>query len=86
MVKKILSDGSECRKCKQVTDLLKKKKLLNMIDKIIYADLRKPDCEGMKLVRLWSIKRAPFFIVEEKGRNVIYSSVMELIRKELQKY
>ncbi len=85
MVKKILSDGSECTKCREVTDLLEKKKLLNRIDKIVYADPRKPDCEGMKLVRLWGIKRAPFFLVEEKGRSVIYSSVMELIQKELQK-
>jgi hypothetical protein len=39
----------------------------------------------MKLVRLWGIKKAPFFIVEEQGRSVVYSSVMELIKKELQK-
>ncbi|KPJ82165.1 MAG: hypothetical protein AMS17_19110 [Spirochaetes bacterium DG_61] len=84
MVKKILSDGSECRKCKEVNDFLKEKQLLDRIDKIVYADPRNPNEEGMKLAKYWSMKRAPFFIIEEEGRTVIYSSVMELIRKELQ--
>jgi hypothetical protein len=82
MIKKILSDGSECKKCKEVTNFLKEKNLLDRIDKIVYADPRDPQGEGMKLAKFWSVKRAPFFIVEEKGKTIVYSSVIEMIRKE----
>lgn len=83
MVKKVLLDGSECSKCREVTAFLQSKKMLYKIDRILYADPGDPDGEGMKLVRLWNMKKAPFFVVEEKRRTVVYSSVMELLKKEL---
>ncbi len=82
LVKKILTDGSECSKCKEVTNFLKDRGYLNKIDKIIFADPNEPNGEGMKLVKLLNMKRAPFFVVEEQGRTAVYSSVMELIKKE----
>lgn len=85
MVKKIMKDGSECRKCHEVTRFLEEKGLLDRINRIVFADPKDPEGEGMKLVRLWNMMRAPFFIVEESGRTTVYSSVMELIRKELQR-
>jgi hypothetical protein len=85
LVKKIMEDGSECRKCQAVTRLLEEKGLIDRINKIVFADPKDPEGEGMKMVRFWNMRRAPFFIVEEPGRTAIYSSVMELIRKELQR-
>jgi hypothetical protein len=83
MVKKIFSDGNECNKCREVTDFLTQKKLIDKIDRIVCADVRDPESEGMKLVRQWNMKRAPFFIVEDSGRTAVYTSVMDLVRKEL---
>jgi len=84
MVKKILENGSECPKCKQTTQFLKEKGFFDKIDKIVFADTRDVQGEGMKLVKQWRMKKAPFFIVENEGRTAIYTSVMELIKKELQ--
>jgi hypothetical protein len=37
----------------------------------------------MKLVKLWGMKRAPFFIVEHNGAQKVYQSALEFIKKEL---
>lgn len=82
-VKKILDDGSDCPKCRQVTELLEKEGLMKYIDRTVTADPKDPSGEGMKLVKLWGMKRAPFFIVEHNGAQKVYQSALEFIKKEL---
>ena len=82
-VKKVLDDGSECPKCRQISKLLDKEGLLGFIDRTVIADSKDPSGEGMKLVKLWGMKRAPFFIVEQGNEHKVYQSALEFIRKEL---
>ena len=78
-----MEDGSDCPKCRQVSELLEKKGLLARIHRTVIADPKDPEGEGMKLVKLWGMKRAPFFIVEHNGAPKVYASALEFIKKEL---
>jgi len=40
LVKKILADGSACRKCKDILDRLERDNYINYIDRIVIADER----------------------------------------------
>lgn len=72
-VKKILGDGSLCRKCAQVTDRIQEDDLFDVIDQVIIADERNPYSEGMRLAKEFNVDRAPFFIVErEDGSQQIF--------------
>lgn len=82
-VKKVLEDGSDCPKCQQVIELLEKEGLMRSINRTVIADPKDPSGEGMKLVKLWGMKRAPFFIVEQSGAHKVYQSALEFIKKEL---
>ena len=68
MIKKIKADGSLCRKCAEVEKRLGDAGLAGRIDKIIIADERNPESEGMRLAAQYKVDRAPFFIVEEKDK------------------
>lgn len=85
MVKKIKEDGEECKKCREVTERLKTGDELSLIDRIVYADVRDPDSEGLKVAKKLNIDIAPFFIVEGKGNVTVYKTYMELKRKVLDK-
>ena len=49
LVKKIKADGSPCRKCAEVVERLDKAQLLGRMDRVVVADERDPDSEGMQL-------------------------------------
>ncbi len=66
-VKKILSSGELCKKCREVSERLEADGLIASINHIAIADERDPDSEGMKLARQHKVERAPFFLVEENG-------------------
>ncbi len=66
-VKKILSSGELCKKCREVSERLETDGLIASINHIAIADERDPDSEGMKLARQHKVERAPFFLVEENG-------------------
>ncbi len=84
MVKKIKADGSPCRKCQEVEDRLKAAGLTDRIDKVIIADERDPESEGMNLAALHKVDRAPFFIVEEEGKAPrIYTIYMRFLKEVL---
>jgi hypothetical protein len=88
MVKKIMKDGSPCRKCADVLTQLEENKLLDKIDKIVIADEREPDSEGMILARKHNVNLAPFFVVEEEGQaakiyTVYFKFVKEVLSEEL---
>ncbi|MCS3903662.1 hypothetical protein J2T55_001691 [Methylohalomonas lacus] len=85
MVKKILADGSPCRKCEEVETRLRDEGYLDRIDHVVVADERDPDSEGMQLANRYQIERAPFFIVEEEGREPrVYTVFLRFMKEVLQ--
>lgn len=84
MVKKIMKDGSPCRKCADVLNQLEENKLLHRIDKIVIADERDPNSAGMLLAKEHNVDLAPFFIVEEDGQATkIYTVYFKFVKEVL---
>jgi len=83
MVKKIKEDGSPCRKCEEIEKRLKDAGLAGKIDRIIIADVRDPESEGMQLAAQYKVDRAPFFIVEEKDKSPRIYTVYFRFLKEI---
>lgn len=84
MVKKVLADGSDCRKCVEATDHLQSRGLWSRIDEVVWAHEGDPSSPGMQLGTRFNVERAPFFIVrDEDGRESVYVSVLQLVRERL---
>ena len=83
MVKKVLADGSPCRKCIQAEEMLKRRKLWNRLDQVIIADERDPNSEGFQEAKRYDVETAPFFVVREGDKETLYTSPLELIRQVL---
>jgi hypothetical protein len=84
MVKKIMKDGSPCRKCADVLNQLEENKLLDRIDVIVVADERDPKSEGMILAKKHNVDLAPFFVVEEEGQATkIYTVYFKFVKEIL---
>ena len=84
MVKKIMKDGSPCRKCAEVLSQLEENNLLNRIDQIVIADERDPNSEGMLLAKKHNVSLAPFFIVEVDGQPAkIYTVYFKFVKEVL---
>ncbi len=84
MVKKILADGSPCRKCGDVEARLRAGGHLGRIDEIVTADERDPDSPGMVLARRHGVDLAPFFIVEDDAGDVrVYTIFLRFLDEVL---
>lgn len=83
LVKKLLEDGSECKKCREVSERLQANDEMKYIDRIVFADERNPDSEGFKLAQQFNVDLAPFFIVEHHQQTHVYTSYFEFRKKEL---
>lgn len=84
LVKKILSDGSPCRKCGEVLDRLEKADQMKFIDEVVVADERNPLSSGMLLAAQHHVDRAPFFIVEQdNGQVTIYTVFLQFVKEVL---
>ncbi len=82
MVKKRLANGEPCRKCAQAEDLLRNRGLWERIDEVALADEADPTSPGMQLGARHGVSLAPFFVVrEDDGREVVYDSVLKLIKE-----
>lgn len=81
MVKKILKDGSECKKCKEVSERLEVNDEMQFIDQVAYADVRDPGSEGFQLAINHGMDIAPFFVVSDKGKETVYKTYLELRKK-----
>lgn len=84
LVKKVLTDGSLCPKCNDVEQKLKDSDQEKYLDQILIADERDQDSAGMQLARSLQVERAPFFVVEETGKEpqvytVYFKFVKEII-------
>lgn len=85
LVKKIKADGSPCRKCADVERRLKDAGLLDRIDRIVIADERQPESEGMQLAHRHQVDVAPFFIVEDDDGTVrIYTVYFRFLKEVLE--
>ncbi|MEM7358389.1 MAG: hypothetical protein AAF431_04800 [Pseudomonadota bacterium] len=69
-VKKILANGELCKKCQEISERMSAEGLLNSVDRIVIADERDADSEGMRLARQYKVEKAPFFLVEDEAGNV----------------
>ncbi len=85
LVKKILTDGSPCRKCGEVVARLEESGMMRRIDRVVIADERDPSSEGMMLAARLGVKQAPFFVVESQGAEVVYETYMRFLREVLEK-
>lgn len=84
LVKKITADGRSCAKCVDIHERLERDGIAGRIDRVVIADERSPDSEGMRLAREYRVERAPFFLVERPGEPVqVYTVYLRLLRDVL---
>lgn len=83
MVKKELASGEPCKKCEQAVELFKRRGVLHRIDEISVAREADPESPGMLLAKKHNVALAPFFIVEDGGREFVYTSALDLLRSRL---
>ena len=81
MVKKKMADGTDCRKCAEVTEFLKTRGLWDRIDEIVWARENDPSSPGAQLGALLGVERAPFFVVRDDAGEKVYKSVLQLIQE-----
>ncbi len=85
MVKKILEDGSECKKCREVSERLSANDEMKFIDYIAYADVKNPESEGFLLANKHSIDTAPFFVVKDGNSEQAYKTYLQLRKNAFNK-
>jgi len=81
MVKKKLADGSDCRKCAEVTEFLQSRGLWERIDEVVWAREDDPTSPGIVLGKRLGIERAPFFVVRDERGETVYTSALQLIQE-----
>lgn len=84
MVKKILADGSPCKKCGEVLAKMEADDQLKFMDDILVADERDPKSAGMLLAKKLGVDRAPFFVVtQDDGSQTIYTVYLKFVKEVL---
>ncbi|MDX1693019.1 MAG: hypothetical protein R3208_04600 [Ketobacteraceae bacterium] len=84
-VKKILADGSPCRKCGDVITRLEESGQMARIDEVLVADERDPASPGMMLAAEHNVDRAPFFVVEHDDGSVkVYTVYFKFVKEVLE--
>ena len=72
-VKKILANGEPCPKCADVEQRLKTAGEMRSISRVLVADERDPESEGMRLAIRHGVQVAPFFVVEDGANTTVYT-------------
>jgi len=86
LVKKVLPDGSLCKKCVEVAGRLEESGYMDKIDEILVADMRDPTSPGMLLAAELQVDRAPFFVVEYKdGKREVYTIYLKFAKEILER-
>jgi hypothetical protein len=80
MVKKKMADGTDCRKCGEVTEYLKQHGFWGRIDDVVWALESDPESPGMVLGKRLGVERAPFFVVRDDKGETVYTSALQLIQ------
>lgn len=84
-VKKILADGSPCRKCGDVIARLEESGQMARIDEVLVADERDATSAGMLLAAEHNVDRAPFFVVENDDGSVnVYTVYFKFVKEVLE--
>lgn len=84
LVKKILADGSPCKKCGDVLEKLESSGHMSRIDQVLIADERDSESEGMLIAKRYDVNRAPFFVVEEDEKEAaIYTVYFKFVKEVL---
>ncbi|AMO56474.1 hypothetical protein GZ77_06720 [Endozoicomonas montiporae] len=86
MVKKRMADGLHCKKCIDVQKRLEESGFVSRITH--FADYVENDAgsEGALLADYYQVDKAPFFIVEEEGKEArIYTIYFKLVKDVLEK-
>ncbi len=85
LVKKILKDGSPCKKCADVLEKLESSGHMARIDDVLVADERDPNSAGIAIAKQYDVDRAPFFVVEREGQDAeIYTVYMKFLKEVLE--
>jgi hypothetical protein len=82
-VKKVLADGKPCGKCRDVETRLTEGQYWPAIERVVVADERDPNSEGMRLAAQLGVDRAPFFVIETEGKTVIYTVFLKFLKEIL---
>ena len=82
-VKKILASGEPCRKCREVEQRLEDAGHMAAIDRVLIADERDHDSEGMILSQKLNVDLAPFFVVEDGDETRVYTVYFKFVKEEL---
>ena len=85
-VKKILADGSPCKKCNEVINKMEAANQMRFIDAIEIANESDPESKGMQLAIEHDVNRAPFFLVEDDNGNIeVFTVYFKLVKEVLNK-
>ena len=82
-VKKILATGEPCGKCRDVEERLSAGDHWPAIDRVVVADERDENSEGMRLATQLGVARAPFFVVETGSKTVTYTVFLKFVKEVL---
>lgn len=82
-VKKILATGEPCGKCRDVEERLTAGGHWPSIDRVVVADERDPNSEGMRLAVELDVERAPFFVVQTATKTVTYTVFLKFVKEVL---
>lgn len=86
MVKKVMPDGSLCKKCQDVQQRLESSGHINKIDQFITAIDGDVGSAGALLAEFYQVDKAPFFVVEEENKDpVVYTIYFKLVKEVLEK-
>eukprot|EP00004_Rigifila_ramosa_P011873 TRINITY_DN2543_c0_g1_i1.p1 TRINITY_DN2543_c0_g1~~TRINITY_DN2543_c0_g1_i1.p1 ORF type:complete len:151 (+),score=37.61 TRINITY_DN2543_c0_g1_i1:29-454(+) len=84
MVKKLFADGTPCRKCEQVAQLLERDGHTHRITHTVIAAESDPESPGQVLARKWNVDTAPFFVVNQSGAEKLYTMYFQLKKDVLE--
>lgn len=85
LVKKVLADGSPCKKCGDIAKRLDDTGQIKRINEVLVADERDPSSPGMLLAAELNVDRAPFFVVQhDDGRTVVYTVYFKFVKEVLE--
>lgn len=82
-VKKVLATGQPCAKCDDVEQRLRRSGLMARIHRVLVADERDGDSEGMRLALRHGVRIAPFFLVEDGFETTVYTVYLKFVREVL---
>ena len=85
LVKKVLADGEDCGKCKDVQQRLERGGYLDRIDRVRVADERNPGGIGWMIAAQYGVETAPFFVVRhDDGREQVFTVFMSFLHEILE--